>query len=219
MKRNCDETLETLADYVDGKLEGEGRARLESHLATDCQQCQQTLGWLSRTINVMRNDTSLAPPRPLMNRAVKLLKERKPQSKRTVASLFFDSLFGTGLQSSLVGVRSGPTMTRQVLYGTEELDVDLLIEEAEAFELAFGLPPLSRVNLMGQVLRRSGKQDGSLNYDIAIMRGHECVFCGRTSPLGEFTVDNLSSDSYELQVSGEDGGLVIEGLELKTSKP
>ncbi len=218
MKWSCDVAFETLADYVEGRIDGEARAKLESHLADKCPQCEPTLSWLSRTINLMRTDTSATPPRAVMDRAIRLFRERNAKPKRTVANLFFDSLLGASFQMSPVGVRSSGTMTRQVLYGTEELDVDMLIEEAEAFELALGLPRQSRINLMGQVLRRGGEEGRSLNYEIAIMRGHECVFSGRTNPLGEFTVDNLCSDSYELHVSGEDGGLVIKGLDLRANK-
>jgi hypothetical protein len=76
-------TFDNLADWLDGRLEGEARARVEAHLAQDCPVCQADLA-------VLRRFVAAAQAEPLAEPSVKAVAQAKalyrPSRFRAVAA-------------------------------------------------------------------------------------------------------------------------------------
>lgn len=191
---------QSLLNYVEDQLSGSERAKVETHLSTACEQCNKKLALLRSALAAAAEDRSLAPPAEVLSRAVALYKARPRPAPhlRVLAKLNFDSRF----QMSALATR-GAGQTRQMLFTTEQVDIDLqMIAEGEAH------------NLVGQVL---GVDDGDKapgafvslqSADGALTKGTE------TDSLGQFVFKQIPSGVYDLVFDLGSQDVAITGLEL-----
>jgi hypothetical protein len=105
-------------------------AQAQAHLG-DCQQCANTLAQLRHVIGVMRSDRTEEVPSHVIQRAERLLRQRRPiptperqpsLPQRILAVLRFDSF-----QQPAFGLRSGKPIARQLLFSAGDSDIDLRI--------------------------------------------------------------------------------------------
>lgn len=125
--------FEVLVDLVEERAPAERLAAAHAHIDT-CPRCEQDLAWVSRITTMMRTDTMEDAPSHVIARAVRALRlvpatQPAPGAlRRLIARLQFDS--GAGLTPAF-GMRSGQPDGRQMLFTTEEVEVDLRITPAQ----------------------------------------------------------------------------------------
>ena len=116
-----------LTDLAEDRLLADERTSLLAHLSA-CSRCPAQLARVERVIGLMRTDTAEDAPREAITQAVSLFRSRPAVAepsvvRRIVAALSFDS---RGMSPAL-GMRSGQTATRQLLYSAGENDLDLRV--------------------------------------------------------------------------------------------
>jgi hypothetical protein len=194
----------TLLDYVEDHLSAEERSEIDIHLAEPCWQCGRRLALLRMVLHSMSEDRTVVPPESILKRAIDIgrghhnFSERKPWM-RVVAALRFDS----HLQLSSAAMR-GATRTRQMLFTTEQVDIDLQIKPGRADN-----------DLLGQMLntQRSGEAVPAFvslqNSTGTLLRATE------TDSLGQFAFRQIPPGSYDLVFDLENQEVAITGLEFK----
>ncbi len=194
----------TLLNYVEDRLSAEDRDKIDAHLAEPCWQCGRRLALLETVLHSMTENRTAAPPEDILKRAVDIGRSRRDQLERkpwmrVVAALRFDSR----LQLSSAATR-GATRTRQMLFTTEQVDIDLQIKPGRADN-----------DLLGQMLstQRAGEAVPAFvslqNTTGTLLRATE------TDSLGQFAFRQIPPGSYELVFDLENQEVAITGLEFK----
>src|ERR1051325_9518463 len=109
----------TLADFVEGRLDGDARGDVQAHLSA-CADCAVQAARLSEVTGLMRDDAMEGAPRYARVAAANLFRARRRTAqqpaasslRRVLAALKFDSLQMT----PAFGIRSGTATERQLLF-------------------------------------------------------------------------------------------------------
>lgn len=194
---------ETLLNYLEDQLSVEERSQVDAHVSS-CQRCGQRLALLRTVLQSTAGDRTVAPPESILKRAVDIAhgKRESPQHKpwmRVVAALRFDSR----LQLSSAATR-GATRGRQMLFTTEQVDIDLQIK-----------PGRTDSDLLGQML--STQRTGEILPAFVSLQSSAGVLlrATETDSLGQFTFRQISSGIYDLVFELEDQEVAITGLEFE----
>ncbi|HEY1272570.1 MAG TPA: hypothetical protein VGF08_11320 [Terriglobales bacterium] len=132
---------EAWVDFVRGITSAENSHEIESHLAGGCEACLAARETWKKVYAIAAGESSLTAP----DSAVRMVKQefalRQPPaaSPAVLARLVFDSL----LQPLPVGVRSGGSDSRQLVYETDATTVDLRLDAQRQSNM---------ISLVGQVV-------------------------------------------------------------------
>jgi hypothetical protein len=195
-----------LLDYCDGTINTPVAQFVAAHLASGCQQCAQDVGWYERVRGIAASDDSEDPPAWVFRRALRLF-ENSTQARpvhfgRLLAALAFDSF----ARPALSGVRLVETSNRQLLYRAGAYTVDLQLDFSSA----------TAVNLTGQILRESESRFESVSeLLVRVTRDGKPVHETTTSAIGEFTIQSLAHDEYDLSVETKEGVIDVLRLPIK----
>ena len=192
---------ETLLNYLENRLSAEERSEADAHLLGSCQQCERRLALLRAVLDSVASDRTVAPPAAILKQAVELSQGRHPQPKfwnRVVAVLSFDNR----LQLSSAATR-GTTRARQMLFTTEQVDIDLKIK-----------PGREDHELLGQVLdiRQS---TGFLPAFVSLQNKEGQQRATETDSLGQFAFHGVPSGTYDLVFDLDDQEIAVTGLEFQ----
>lgn len=194
---------ETLLNYLEDQLSVEERSQVDAHVSS-CQRCGQRLALLRTVLQSTAGDRTVAPPESILKRAVDIAHDRRESSQRkpwmrVVAALRFDSR----LQLSSAATR-GATRGRQMLFTTEQVDIDLQIK-----------PGRTDSDLLGQML--STQRTGEILPAFVSLQSSAGVLlrATETDSLGQFTFRQISSGIYDLVFELEDQEVAITGLEFE----
>ncbi len=188
-------SFEQLVDLVEGRLSPEERMLAQSHVS-GCRACSEQVGWLERTLALMREDEGEDAPSYVVGRAKGLFRpraavERPGIARRLVAALRFDS----AQQPSLAfGVRSVLPAPRQLLYNVGDYDLDVHVIEQGS----------------GHVI--SGQLLGPINGGSVYLRGAMGAVQTELNDLQEFVLPAVPPGSYTLQL--ESGEVSVQVPEL-----
>lgn len=194
---------ETLLNYFEEQLSAEERSQIDAHMLS-CQRCTRRFALLRKVFQSVAGDRTVAPPESVLKQAVEIGHGRRAPSPhkpwmRVIAALNFDSR----LQPSAAATR-GAARGRQMLFSTEQVDIDLQIR-----------PGRTDSDLLGQMLstQRSGEilpAFVSLQSSAgALLRATE------TDSLGQFAIRQIPSGSYDLIFDLDDQEVAITGLEFE----
>jgi hypothetical protein len=194
---------ETLLHYLENQLSAEERSQVETHTAS-CQRCSRRLALLEKVLRSSAGDRTVAPPENVLRRAVEISQGRRESSlpkpwMRVVAALSFDSR----LQLSAAATR-GPVRGRQMLFTTEQVDIDLQIK-----------PGRTDSDLLGQML--STRSSGEVLPAFVSLQSNAGIplRATETDSLGQFTFRQIPSGTYDLVFDLENQEVAITGLEFK----
>ena len=192
---------ETLLNYLENRLSVEERSEVDAHLVGPCQRCHRRLILLRAVLDSVTNDRTVAPPAAILKQAVELSQGRYPQPEfwnRVVAVLSFDNR----LQLSSAATR-GTTRARQMLFTTEQVDIDLKIK-----------PGREDHELLGQVLdiRQS---TGFLPAFVSLQSNGGQQRATETDSLGQFAFHGVPSGTYDLVFDLDDQEIAVTGLEFQ----
>ena len=198
--------FEELLDYCDGHINKADAQSVASHLSSGCPQCAQDIGWYKRVRDIAASDALEDPPAWVFMRALRLFENRAQTPTahfgRLLAALAFDSF----ARPTLSGVRLVETSNRQLLYRAGAFAIDL--------QLDFFSP--TAVNLVGQILRESESRFESVSELLVRMTRegkpvHETI----TGATGEFTIQHLAHNEYDLSVETKEGVIDVPRVPIK----
>ncbi len=185
----------TLADLAESRIPAQEQTETLAHLSL-CSQCDAQLTQLQRIIEMMRTHKVVDVPQYLDEFAVRLFRSRitTPPSllRRVQAALSFDSL----QMSPAFGLRAAQSTARQLIFSTEDHDLDLCIA-----------PSGKSWILTGQVLGPAEK--GAIE-----LRGDFGMFRTDLNDSLEFSLAAVPAGNYELILRLRDIEVVIPNLRL-----
>ncbi len=185
--------FDQLVDLVDGRLSVEALESARAHLV-GCERCVADLAWLEQLIGLMRSDTSVDAPADLLARVVGLFRQRGDRlPRRVVPTMRFDS----ARQPQGIGVRSGFTGVRQLIFNADDIDLDLHLS-----------PVTSGWAVSGQLLGNCHGGEVELHGQQGVARATLNLLCEfKLSPIqpGLYTL-TLHLDSTDLEITNLDIG-------------
>ena len=193
---------ETLLNYLENQLSVEERGQIDAHTAK-CPRCSRRLTLIQGVLQSVDGDRTIAPPENILKRAIDIAHGRREFALRkpwlrVVAALSFDSR----LQLSSVGTR-GTARGRQMLFTTEQVDIDLQIK-----------PGHTDSDLMGQMLSTSSSGEVLPAFVSLQSSAGTWLRATETDSLGQFTFRQIPSGSYDLVFDLENQEVAITGLEF-----
>lgn len=195
-------TDETLINYIEGHLPESDRAQTESHLAGPCQQCAARLARIRVILESMASPGPVLPSSEVLGRAVAIFRERSAAASRSPLRVLAELLFDSRLQMSPAAAR-GAAHTRQLLFATEKVDIDLNIS-----------PEHKEHTLLGQILDRQ-QADAHPPAFVTLQNDSGTVVSGmEVDTLGQFTFRHVPSGVYDLVADLGDQEVAITALEL-----
>jgi len=199
--------FETLADLVDGCLSESEAAEVRRQLADADPPTQADLAWLQALASFRRPMPLEAPPERV-RQALRAHFRRWAEGRRRpglfqrlVAQLTFDSR----LQPALIGIRSRPTEPGQLLYTTDQMDIELHLLPAGP----------DRVRILGQALPRDPDLDVA-DCSVQLLAGEREIGLTATNELGEFTFEAIPRSDYTLVLVTEEEEIELEHVDLTT---
>jgi len=184
-----------LADLAESRIPAQERTETLAHLSL-CSKCDARLSQLRLIIEMMRTHKVVDVPQHLDEFAIRLFRSHiaRPPSllRRVRAALSFDSL----RMSPAFGLRAAQSTTRQLIFSTEDHDLDLCIA-----------PSGESWILSGQVLGPAEK--GAIE-----LRGDFCTLQADLNDTREFSLPAAPAGNYELILRLRDIEVVIPNLRL-----
>ncbi|MBA2453593.1 MAG: hypothetical protein H0V47_10505 [Chloroflexia bacterium] len=190
--------FEALLDLVEERASAGQVAAVQAHIET-CPRCERDLAWASRITSIMRADSMEDAPPHVIARAVRALRpevvpEPAPGAlRRLIARLQFDS--GAGLTPAF-GMRSGQPDARQMLFTTEEVEVDLRIT-----------PVRNLWVVSGQML---GPCEGGSVELVSCPKTHTAIL----NELCEFSLPPVEAGSYTLLLRYAGAEVEVSNLQI-----
>ena len=185
-------TAEEWVDFARGTVRKDQKALMQAHLKSGCQRCQrEAKTWLRVRETASRQRVS--EPDDSAVRFVKasfaLNRERRPKhSRRFLAEVLFDSF----REPLPVGVRSAVSSSRQLLFGIEDLRIDLRLEPKIDSE---------NISLIGQILDCTDPMKSQVTASVALLKAGKVVSEANTSRFGEFQLECGLASRLELRVT------------------
>ncbi|MGH9841305.1 MAG: hypothetical protein ACREEM_21330 [Blastocatellia bacterium] len=185
----------TLADLAENRIPTQEQTETLAHLSL-CSQCDSQLTQLRLMIEMMRTHKVVDVPQHLDKFALQLFRPRIATSpsllRRVQAALSFDSL----QMSPAFGLRAAQSTTRQLIFSTDEYDLDLCIAPSGGSFL-----------LTGQVL-------GPARNGTVELRGHFVTLQTDLNDSLEFSLPAAPAGKYELILRLRDSEIVVPNLQL-----
>lgn len=200
-----------LVDWAEGTLSTAEQEQIAGHVHS-CTHCQQTLADAQRLITLMQTDQALDPPPTVVERALRIYqpRTRTPATsllQRLVATLQFDSFQAT----PALGLRSEGATVQQLLYATDEYDIDLRLTKAEA-DNAWQLSG----QLLGDGMDNSdvaNSDHGNVEGQVTLTNEEEQIQAPLTA-LNEFVLPAVPPGAYSLVVRVGNTEITIASLQL-----
>jgi len=194
MTRHASETR--LLDLAEERLAPDVHERAMAHVA-GCARCGKELESLRRLLETMRTDQSEDAPPAAIAAALRLFRppvkpERPGVLQRLVAALRFDSR----QQPLALGMRSGQTAGRHLLYSAGDFDLDIRLTQRSG-----------RWSLAGQVMGQVAGGEVELEGAGAVVRD-------MVTELGEFSLFPVPAGRYTLRLRLDAVEIEVAELEI-----
>lgn len=198
-------SYKTLVDYAEGRLSDTERDAVAAQLQANPDAIAEVTE-LQHLFTLMRSDASVDAPAHVMNRAARLLRQRNatqpeqssllPRSllRRVLAALTFDSASTLAL-----GMRSGASQTRQLMFTAQGVDLDV------------------RIATQGDEVTVSGQVLGPDAQGMAVLANSVISITAQLNALSEFVLPPVPSGRYLLTLHYGNAEIVLPELELGAS--
>lgn len=199
------------ADLVREVASATDRRWMEQHLETGCARCHETVAFFRAVATVAQTEAQWEPPAEALERAADIFPERRPRMAplrhRLLPRLMYDSF----REPLPVGIRSGRSVSRQVLYRAGDFFLDLWLD----YEQGAG-----RISLVGQVAARIPENSGRAKTaeaaaSVLLMDGRAVLAQAPLNRFGEFHLDYEPQPRLRLRVPL---GAAQTGVELPLSR-
>jgi hypothetical protein len=189
---------EAWADFVRGTTAPETGRQIEAHLADGCAECVAACLTWKQLRSVAISEPSFTPP----DNAVRMVKQefasrRVAQSSSWIqALLVFDSL-GKPLP---VGVRSGASESRQLVYEAEGTTVDLRLDAQ---------PQSNTISLIGQVVDKKSTRITPRQVSVVLWAENGVPLVQTpANEFGEFQMEFAAQERLRLSIEIEGQGSI-----------
>ena len=185
---------EILTQLIEKTLDTEEMTLARAHLNA-CGQCTTVLAEFRELLGILVADSSNEPPPELVKWGIQLFQpafrvvDGSASKVLRIAKRVFDSFE----QPAPRGVRSVGSLPRQLLFRAGDVDVDVRIEPSSEDHVA----------LSGQVL--SASEGFFEDAPVRLETGGQTRYQTQTNPVGEFSFDEVSRDTYHLTMDLPDG--------------
>lgn len=183
-------TTEEWADFARNVVTNEQRERMQNHLETGCEQCEQVVDLWKRVYEAAQRESLYEPSQTTM-RTVKAMYaiHGRPQKKASaVATMLFDS-FAAPAQA---GIRSTAVDVRQLLYGRDDYRIDLRLEPQIDSD---------RISVVGQLLNSVDPGAALSGIPVTLLKGRKPLAETTTNRFGEFHFDAVLEENLVLRIA------------------
>ena len=190
--------LSVLYDFVAGNAALEAIAR--EHIAV-CERCRSGIIWLQWLGDFGVQERKYEPFPWAVANVENIFRLKKPGvtiANEIVSNLVYDT-FSEPLP---IGTRRRDLLSRQALYQTENIQLDLKIDLGE-----------EKGQVIGQIFTETGNV-GLDGLEIEITQAGQLIGKSTTNALGEFIFQDLPKGNYELQVVLSDTMVKLPSLPL-----
>lgn len=120
--------MEQLADYRENRSSPAEGDALRTHITAGCPACAERLAWIHSTVGANNAQAFPEPPDAVLKKARQLFRERQNNGSvlDVIARLVFN---GFAARPAFAGVREGGTDGVQLLFATDDYEIDLWGEE------------------------------------------------------------------------------------------
>jgi hypothetical protein len=188
------------ADFARGVVDEERKAAMNSHLDSGCDSCRKVANLWRHVNEIGRRESAYEPPEDTLRNAKAAVRFQMPKEDIQYMKIASKLLFDSQLQPQWVGVRSGESEVRQLLFESGDFNVDIRIELME---------DTLKVALIGQVLNASNLEGQIMAAPVTLLSGIHRVAETVTNQFGEFRLEFILEEGLQL------GILVPEGIELR----
>lgn len=176
-----------------GTVPGEWARAIESHLKTNCAECQRAHEFIGSLTGVIRRDRQATPPEALVARARAIF--RPPSEAQSLPSSTFETLaklvFDSFEEPAPVGVRGHFSPNRHVVFDDRGLVVDLRLEADAGTKCQAIAGQLQTQDLDAKELE---------GLPLMLVAEGRVIECARTTALGEFMFRNVPCLDVSLYV-------------------
>jgi len=174
------------------------------HLDAGCQTCRHELEQVEKILAATACPQFRQPPTWLIEETVGLITRDAARSyefpvERISAFLLFDSF----TQPTFAGIRSGGPMSRQLLYRTEDHDINLSINHASQTHA---------IEIVGRALPLKPNPVALTGAEVELLNGSAVVCTTKTNQVGMFTLQGVQEGVYDLRIALNDEEIDIIGL-------
>jgi hypothetical protein len=181
------------ADFVRDAAVPDLKRMMQQHLDTRCNACQSAKQLWQSVLGIGRKERDFAPS-PDSVRIAESLLAGLAMTPNKPFRLLFDSL----LQPATAGIR-GTAVTRQFLFETDDLYIDLRLEKKS---------PASTF-LVGQVLKRDVRPSIVESFSVQVMDGKTPVSRTVTNRFGEFQLEFRPANSLCISIGRKQGNAEV----------
>jgi hypothetical protein len=199
---------ETLVNYVEMQLTGTDQVKVEAHLFQPCEQCNNQIAQLRMVLGVVAQDITVAPPSSVLQQAIAAFQEQPAPPRKSLLRVVAELLFDSRLQLSAMPTRGGAG-ARQVLFATDQVDIDLnIVSEHQEY------------NMVGQMLPSGSQMEHDPNnrdHGAFVSLHNETDKYARsteTDSRGQFSFRRIPPGVYDLLIDLGNQEVVITGLEF-----
>ncbi|MFO0984002.1 MAG: carboxypeptidase-like regulatory domain-containing protein [Planctomycetota bacterium] len=198
-------SLGTLAEHLEHRLPAADQRRVEEHLRSGCERCNDEVGWLTQLRERTAADDSADPPDWLLERALTLFRRVPAAVIGAATDSYVGSLVYDSAATLTAGVRQATTdAERSLLFRCEGFEVDLQIRRRGA-----------RFLLRGQILAADPAQPPVAGASVELVDLSGVLETTATDAFGEFAFDDLPHEEFDLRIRPHAGGdLYLPGIEI-----
>lgn len=174
------------------------------HLDAGCPACQRELEQAEKILAAAACPEFKQPPPWLIEETIGLITRDATESsefplERIPTFLLFDSF----TQPAFAGIRSGEPMSRQLLYRTEDFDINLSINHASQTHA---------IEIVGRALPLKPNPVVLVGAEVELANESTVVRTTQVNQVGMFTLQGIPEGVYDLRIASKDKEVVIFGL-------
>jgi hypothetical protein len=195
---------EEWVDFVNGALSLERMQTMQQHLAADCRRCSKVVELWQHVAEAAKRESEYEAPESAVRHvrnAFIIAQPRKDKRSFEIPRLVFDSLW----RPAAVGVRSTPSIPRQVIYRAGEIVIEMQLEP---------VPNSERINIAGQISDTARQDEGLAETPVVVSGSEGRVAETSTNRFGEFQLGFVPERNLRISfgvVNGRDLSIPLEG--------
>jgi hypothetical protein len=182
----CRMPFESLVDYHDGRADDATAARIRDHISAGCAHCTSELAGIDKVLSTLAAAEDVHASEAVRQRAFNIFRERfmQPAKRSLLARLVFDDRQDV----AFAGARGDQAATFQMLFSTDEHDIDLYQERTDG----------GRWYVIGQVLPKQGGDP--IVPETAVLTTQSGDTLTATMEPGEFHLAEAPAGIYSLRL-------------------
>jgi len=181
--------VQSWVDFARNLLKAEQKTAMQKHLDEGCKNCSEELAIWRQVTEVAKQERSFQPSEAAVRSVQAQFGLGGPKPGKSAAGKLAELIFDSLLQPAMVGVRSGESTGRQLLYKQGSCFIDMRVEQKSGAD---------RVSLVGQVLDSSAPEGCFKNIPVYLLRKQDRIAKTETNDAGEFHLEFKLESNLQL---------------------